>query len=98
MKITKKATMGELMELNPELGDELAAHGMFCMGCPMARRETIEEGAIAHGIDPDALVEKLNKKLNEQENVDQDESFSSRHEKYNQLDNESEESNEEENE
>lgn len=63
-KITKKTTMGELMELNPELGDELASEGMFCGGCPMARRETLEEGAIVHGIDPDELVEKLNKKLN----------------------------------
>lgn len=63
MKITKKTTMGELMDLAPELGDELALEGMFCGGCPMARRETIEEGAFVHGIDPDELVEKLNKKL-----------------------------------
>lgn len=55
--------MGELMDLAPELGDELALEGMFCGGCPMARRETIEEGAFVHGIDPDELVEKLNKKL-----------------------------------
>lgn len=63
-KITKKTTMGEIMDLDPELGDELALEGMFCVGCPMARRETIEEGASVHGIDPDELVEKLNKKLN----------------------------------
>jgi len=69
-KITKKTTMGEIMDLDPELGDELALEGMFCGGCPMARRETIEEGAFVHGIDPDELVEKLNKKLNKIKDVE----------------------------
>jgi len=72
-KITKKTTMGEIMDLDPELGDELALEGMFCAGCPMARRETIEEGAFVHGIDPDELVEKLNNKLNKINNTESEE-------------------------
>ena len=34
--------------------------GMGCIGCPHSQMESIEEGAIGHGIDPDLLVEKLN--------------------------------------
>lgn len=94
-KITKKTTMGELIDINPELGDELAANGMFCAGCPMARRETIEEGAFVHGIDPDELIEKLNSRLNEQENIEYDKDFSSRYEEYNRLDSNDEEEDEE---
>ena len=36
---------------------------MACMGCPMAMQETIEQGALAHGIDPKKLVEELNNKI-----------------------------------
>ncbi|WP_286151770.1 DUF1858 domain-containing protein [Sporofaciens musculi] len=34
--------------------------GMGCIGCPHSQMESIEEGAMGHGIDPDLLVEKLN--------------------------------------
>ncbi len=36
-------------------------HGLHCVGCHVSVFESIEEGAIAHGIDVDALVEDLNK-------------------------------------
>ncbi|MBQ4403680.1 MAG: DUF1858 domain-containing protein, partial [Selenomonadaceae bacterium] len=34
--------------------------GMGCFGCHAAQFESIEEGALVHGIDPDKLVEALN--------------------------------------
>ena len=34
--------------------------GMGCFGCHVAQFETIEQGATAHGIDVDALVNALN--------------------------------------
>jgi hybrid cluster-associated redox disulfide protein len=34
---------------------------MHCIGCPSAAGESIEEASEVHGIDPDDLVEKLNK-------------------------------------
>lgn len=62
-KITKKMTFAELIELDPELVEPLLERGMHCIGCPMSQMETIEQGAISHGINPDKLVDELNKKL-----------------------------------
>jgi hybrid cluster-associated redox disulfide protein len=36
-------------------------HGLHCVGCHVSAFESIEEGAMAHGIDVDALVADLNK-------------------------------------
>lgn len=47
----------------PEVVEVLLESGMHCIGCPMATEETIEQGAIAHGIDPDELIKKINEKL-----------------------------------
>ena len=38
----------------------LTESGMHCLHCMLAHGETIEEAAAVHGIDVDALVEKLN--------------------------------------
>ena len=35
--------------------------GMHCLGCPSSRGETVEEACMVHGVDPDALLEELNK-------------------------------------
>ena len=61
-KITKDMTFGELVELDSEAGVKLAERGLFCGGCPMAQFESIENGARAHGIDVDELLEELNGK------------------------------------
>jgi len=60
-KITKDMTFAEIMEKEPKLAAELANRGMFCCGCHMATQETLEQGAIAHGMDADELVDELNK-------------------------------------
>jgi len=39
--------------------------GMHCLGCPSARGETIEQACEVHGVDADALVEKINALLDE---------------------------------
>ena len=36
---------------------------MGCLGCAAARFENVSQGAGAHGIDADALVEDLNKAI-----------------------------------
>jgi hybrid cluster-associated redox disulfide protein len=63
MKITKKTTFAEIIEKYPKLTHKLAEKGMFCISCPMAQQETIEQGAKAHGIKPDKLVKELNKEI-----------------------------------
>ena len=61
--IQKSMTFGEIMNKHPELGEELLKRGMHCFGCGLAGGETLEQGAIAHGINPDKLVTELNSKL-----------------------------------
>lgn len=64
-KINKKMTFAEIMEKFPEAGEVLFENGMHCIGCGMAMYESLEQGAIAHGIDADKIVSEINKKLEE---------------------------------
>ena len=52
MRITVNTTIGELLDLDPEMKDVLAGMGMHCSTCAVGRRET-------HGMDPDDLIEDL---------------------------------------
>lgn len=61
-EIKKDMTFAELIQNNKGAAEKLSDRGLFCGGCPMAQLETIEQGARAHGIDPDKLVEELNGK------------------------------------
>jgi hybrid cluster-associated redox disulfide protein len=60
--ITKNMTFAEIMQSNPEVAMKLAERGMFCGGCPMAMFETIEQGAMAHGVEVNKLLKELNGK------------------------------------
>ena len=62
-KITKNMTFSEIIEKHPEAGEILFKEGLMCIMCGMAKTETIEQGAAAHEMDIDKLIEKLNKKL-----------------------------------
>ena len=62
-KITKGMTFAEVMTLFPETMPVFLEHSMACFGCPMAMSETVEQGAIAHGLNPDKLVAELNKAI-----------------------------------
>jgi hybrid cluster-associated redox disulfide protein len=33
---------------------------MHCLGCPSARAETVEQACRVHGVDPDALLARVN--------------------------------------
>ena len=62
--VSKDMTFGELLmayyEKCPKIVDVLTEAGMGCIGCPHSQMESIELGAMGHGIDPDLLIEKLN--------------------------------------
>jgi hybrid cluster-associated redox disulfide protein len=59
-KITKKMSFAEIIQKNPKAAEILFENGMHCIGCAMAINETLEQGAIAHGIDPDKIVKEIN--------------------------------------
>ena len=62
--VTKDMTFGELLmtyyDKCPKIVDDLMELGMGCIGCPHSQMESIEQGAMGHGIDPDRLIAKLN--------------------------------------
>ena len=62
-KISKKTKFSELIEKHPESIEILFEKGMHCIGCPLSQQETLEQGALAHGLNPDELIKELNEKL-----------------------------------
>jgi len=62
-KITKDMTFAQVFKKYPKLAETFFKHGLMCIGCPFATQETLEQGAITHGLDPEKFIEELNKKL-----------------------------------
>ena len=62
-KITKDMLIGEIIQKYPESIETMQKHGLHCIGCHVATWETLEQGVSAHGINVDALVEEINKKI-----------------------------------
>lgn len=62
--VSKDMTFGQLLEQYyekcPKIVEDLVEAGMGCIGCPHSQMESIEQGAMGHGIDPDLLIAKLN--------------------------------------
>lgn len=62
-QITKDMTIMEVVNKHPQSIKIFYQHGLFCIGCSVAYRETVEQGAQAHGIDVDKLMEELNQAI-----------------------------------
>ncbi|MGI5917022.1 MAG: DUF1858 domain-containing protein [Anaerolineae bacterium] len=60
MAITKEMAIHEIVQQYPETIRVFLSHGLMCIGCAAARFESLEQGAVAHGIDVDTLVTDLN--------------------------------------
>jgi hybrid cluster-associated redox disulfide protein len=60
-KITKDMTFGEVLKKYPQTVKTFFEYGMHCFGCHLSVAESIEQGALAHGVEVDKLVEDLNK-------------------------------------
>lgn len=58
--ITKDMLISEVIQRKPRTIELLMMVGLGCIGCPASMMESIEQGAMTHGIDPDVLVQKLN--------------------------------------
>ena len=63
MKITEDMMVSEILDLNENLDAVFHRHGMYCLGCPGAVQETLQDAAEAHDIDVKVLLEDLNKAL-----------------------------------
>jgi iron-sulfur cluster assembly protein len=75
-KITKDMTIDDIFKKFPsksqKLAQEMTNTGLHCVGCSAATWETLEAGMYGHGMDDTAinnLLEKLNKILEEKEDL-----------------------------
>lgn len=59
-RITKDMLLTEVIQKCPEVAFVFLKHGFNCLGCPSAQNETIEEAAMAHGLDLNSFLEELN--------------------------------------
>lgn len=59
-KITSEMPIGDVVRNYPQTIQVFLRHGLMCVGCAVARFENIHDGAVAHGIDVDALITDLN--------------------------------------
>ena len=59
-QVNKTTMIGELLQIDQNIAPILLNIGMHCLGCPSSQIETIEEAAMVHGIDPEALVKEIN--------------------------------------
>jgi len=65
-KITKDMTLGEVAAKYPGAIMVLFKYGLHCIGCHVATYETVEQGAMAHGLSDKEItqmVEEMNKSI-----------------------------------
>jgi hybrid cluster-associated redox disulfide protein len=65
MTISKEMSIGQVVQEHPETIAVFLQHGLGCVGCAAAHFENIEQGAKAHGIDINALIQALNAAVSE---------------------------------
>ena len=58
-RITKDTTIGELLQVDPDIAGVLTNIGMHCIGCPSSQMETFEQAAEVHGLVADDLLEDI---------------------------------------
>ena len=58
--ITGDMPIGDVVSKYPATINVFFKHGLGCVGCAVARFENIQQGAMAHGMDIDALMKDLN--------------------------------------
>ncbi len=62
-KVTKDMIIMDVLKLDPGTAEFFFEIGMHCLGCPSASGESVEQACQVHGVDVDALVEKINNYL-----------------------------------
>lgn len=70
LKITKDMTVGDMVSRYPRTVNVMLSNGLHCIGCAANPYETVENGALGHGMTQeqvDQLIEELNRVANEPE-------------------------------
>ena len=61
--ITKDTIIGDILDMDQTTAPFFLEMGMHCLGCPSSRGETVEQACMVHGVDVNALLEKVNSVL-----------------------------------
>lgn len=61
--VNKEMIICDLIQIDEAIVPILMASGMHCVGCPSAQGESLEEACFVHGIDPDEVVDQINRYL-----------------------------------
>jgi hybrid cluster-associated redox disulfide protein len=59
VNITENTLLYEILEMDPDPKEIFLRHGLNCVGCPGARRESLKEAAEGHGISLPGLMKDL---------------------------------------
>jgi hybrid cluster-associated redox disulfide protein len=59
-KITKTMTFHQVLQMSPKVAKVLGKYNLGCIGCMGAANETLEQGAVAHGLNVDDILRDLN--------------------------------------
>ncbi|MEE1154786.1 MAG: DUF1858 domain-containing protein [Acutalibacteraceae bacterium] len=60
MQITKDTLIGDILDFDMSTAPIFMEMGMHCLGCPASRNESLADACAVHGVDADAMVEKIN--------------------------------------
>ena len=63
--VTGETLIGEIVTQYPEAVEILFSIGMHCLGCPASRAESLADACAVHGMDPDRVVDAINRKIAE---------------------------------
>lgn len=66
-EVDKNMTLGEVVQKFPESAEIMMNYGLHCIGCHVAAWETIEQGALGHGMnekESDKMIEEINVAIN----------------------------------
>lgn len=67
MTITKETIIGDILTIAPQTAPLFMSIGMHCLGCPASRNETVAQACMVHGVDPDALLARVNAMIEAEE-------------------------------
>ena len=58
-QITKDTIIADILKVAPDSVPLFKSIGMHCLGCAMASSETLGQACVAHGVDVDEMLAKL---------------------------------------
>jgi hybrid cluster-associated redox disulfide protein len=59
-QITRNMTFHQILQMDPRVAGVLGKFNLGCVGCMGAMNETLEQGAMAHGLDVEDILVALN--------------------------------------